>query len=355
MQELRGAIIGAGYFAGYHAEAWRRIPGVTITAACDALQYRAREFAAHWGIPRAYDDPTDLLRAECPDFVDLVTRTDSHLPLARLAAGWGAHVICQKPLAPDWGSCLALVEACEKAGVRLLVHENWRWQPWYREIRRLLDAGALGTPFHLSFRMRTGDGRGPEPYPVQPYFRELERFLVLETVVHFLDTFRYLAGEIDWVFCRTERLNPAIRGEDYALIQLGFASGAHGLIDANRISGPMPAEVAFGAFRLEGDRGLVRLSPDGSLWVTEHGQGEAPHAFPTSDMGYKGDSARAAQEHYVDSLRLGTPAETEGREYLKTMAAAMACYRSAEAGERVELGGGRPDSGGPAGVSGWGQ
>lgn len=334
---LKGALIGAGYFAGFQAEAWGRLPGASLAAVADAVPGRAREFAARWRIPRAYDDAEAMLDEEKPDFVDVATRPEAHLALARLAARHGAHVICQKPLAPAWEDCVAMVRACQEAGVRLLVHENWRWQPWYREVRRLLDQGAFGRPYHVEFKMRTGDGRGPEPYPVQPYFREMPRLMIYETAVHFLDTFRFLLGEIRLLACRLDRINPGLRGEDYALVEILFECGAHGLIDANRISGPVPNPVTLGTFALEGERGMIRLSPDGRLWRTEYGREEAEHAFPASAQGYKGDSVWATQAHLVECLRQDRPAESEGREYLKTVAAVFACYRSAETGLPVEL------------------
>ncbi len=334
---LRGVMFGAGYFAGFQAEAWRRVEGAQITAVADPQRERAEAFAQEWGIPRTYADGAEMLEAERPDFVDIVTRPDTHLPLAELAASHGAHVICQKPMAPSWDECTAMVEGCRRAGFRLLIHENWRWQPWYREVRRLIDAGALGRPFHVGFRMRTGDGRGPEPYPVQPYFRQMERFLLFETAVHFLDTFRYLMGEISEVYCRTGRINPEIAGEDYALIQLGFRKGGHGLIDANRISGPNPPSVAFGSLRLEGETGMIRLTPDGRLWWTEYGREEKLHPFRWEERGYKGDSVFALQQHFVDCLRSGGRSETEGEEYLSTVRAVEACYQSARTGQAVAI------------------
>src|SRR5688572_28899642 len=126
---MKGALIGAGYFAKFHAEAWRRIAGAEMTAMADPISGKALEFAKAFGIPRAYESVDQMLAAEHPDFVDIITRPESHLTLTTLAARHGAHVICQKPMAPTFPECEAMCEACEKANVRLLIHENWRWQP----------------------------------------------------------------------------------------------------------------------------------------------------------------------------------------------------------------------------------
>jgi predicted dehydrogenase len=334
---LRGVMIGAGFFAGFHAEAWRRIPTATITAVADPVAGKARAFADQFGIPSAYESVEEALDREKPDFADVATRPEAHLALTRAAAGRGVHVICQKPMAPTWEECVGMVEACEAAGVRLLVHENWRWQPWYREAKRLIDVGALGRVFQLTFRWRTGDGRGPEPYTVQPYFREMPRLLVYETLVHLLDTFRYLGGEVARVVCLNRRVNPVIAGEDHSLILVESRTGLPGLIDANRITGPTPAPVAMNSLTIEGDRAVLRLSPDGRLWLTEHGGVEYEHQLPTTTEGYKGDSVRATQNHLIDCLRSGRPSESDGRDYLNTVRAVFACYRSAESNQVVTL------------------
>jgi D-apiose dehydrogenase len=57
---------------------------------------------------------------------------------------------------------------------------------------------------------------------------------VFETAVHFIDTFRFLLGEVTEVFANLRRLNPVIRGEDTGQIFLRFDSGATALFDANR-------------------------------------------------------------------------------------------------------------------------
>jgi len=333
---LKGVMIGAGYFAQFHAEGWSRTSGAVIAAVADAMPGRAREFAAKWGIPSADLDAAEMLDREKPDFVDIVTRPEAHLPLTELAASKGIHVICQKPMAPDWQTCLAMVAVCKSAGVRLLIHENWRWQPWYRETKRLMESGSLGTPYHLAFRHRAGDGLGPTPYQLQPYFVQMPRFLVYETLVHHLDTGRYLAGEIESLYCQTKRINPVIVGEDCVLIQLTFVNGIQGLIDGNRISGKVPSSLALGSFRVEGDRGMIRCSSSGKLFLTQHGKDETAVSYALPSTGYRGDSIRAAQEHYVACLRTGDRCESEGEEYLKTVAAVDACYQSAEVGQIVK-------------------
>lgn len=334
MERLRGGLIGAGFFSQFHAEAWKRVPGAEIVAVADPDSARASSFAATWGIPRTHGDAAALIESERPDFIDIVTRPETHVDLVRLAASRKVHAICQKPMAPTAPECREMVECCARSGVRLLIHENWRWQAWFRRMKAELHR--VGNPFHVSFLMRTGDGRGPDPYAQQPYFRKMKRLLVYETAVHYLDTFRYLLGEIRSVDCRIATINPVIAGEDCALIALTFENGAHGVIDANRITGPVPPPVTLGTCTVEGDRGALRLDASGGLhFSSPEGEERLPFEPPTE--GYRGDSVRATCEHLADCLRRGSRAESEGEDYLATVDLVEACYASASAGRTVEV------------------
>jgi predicted dehydrogenase len=326
---LRGLFCGAGHFAAIQLEAWQAVPGSRIVGIYNRTLDRAEMLRSKFGIEQIGTDFATLLEKVRPDFVDICTAVESHLPLARLAAARKIPILCQKPLAPHLGESEAMVACCESSGVRLMANDNWRWQGWYRELKRLLEAGTIGPPQHARFILRPGDGWGENPYPLQPFFREMERFVLLETGGHYLDTLRFLFGDISALHCITRRRNPAIRAEDAALVTLEFASGLTAIFDADRTAATAQVRPPVnGHVFIEGDRGNLRLAEDGTIHVTRRGHPEQPHPY-TVPPGYRGGSAIATQRHFISCLRTGAPFETPGRDYLAIERALEACYRSA--------------------------
>ena len=334
MKTLRAAAVGAGYFSQFHFDAWNRLDGVALVAVCDIDQDAALRAAEQFDIPETYSNFGEMLAATQPDFVDIITLPDTHLELVREAVRQGIPIICQKPLAPTFAESQEIVQIAESAGVPLMVHENFRFQPWYREIRRLLNASTIGTRLHsLSFRMRTGDGHGPDAYLArQPYFREMPRFLLHETGVHFVDTFRFLGGEVDDITAVLRRLNPELAGEDAGLVTFHFTSGAIGTWDANRCneSAADDSRYTFGTLLAEADGGSIRLDETGRLFIKQLGKAESEHEYEHSRRGFAGDCVYFTQQHFVECLRSGTAFETSGRDYLKTLELVEAAYASAE-------------------------
>ena len=177
-----------------------------------------------------------MLDAEQPDFVDIITPPETHPRSAHAPAERGIHIICQKPLAPTYAESAAIVENADRAGVRFMVHENWRWQPWYREIKRLIENDELGEVYLASTSACAPATAGPRmpTWRASPSSAHYPRLLIYETGVHFIDTFRYLLGEPETVYARLRRLNPDILGEDSGQVVLGFGDGATAMLDANR-------------------------------------------------------------------------------------------------------------------------
>ena len=100
--------------------------------------------------------------------MDIVTTMPSHKPLVLLAASHKMPAIVQKPFAPTWQECVDMVEACENAGVPLMVHENFRFQSPILEVRRMLEEGAIGEVTWGRITWRTGY----DIYAGQPYLAQ---------------------------------------------------------------------------------------------------------------------------------------------------------------------------------------
>lgn len=340
MNRLKGVGIGAGYFSRFQYEAWSRIPEVEIAAIHDRDEGKALAMAAAHGIPRCYGDWREMIESEKPDFVDIITPPDTHEEMCRFAAQRGVHIICQKPLAPALETSRRIVETARAAGVRFMVHENWRWQPWYREIKRIQQAGVIGEFTHILFVMRMGDGWGPNAYlDRQPFFRDYPRLLVYETGVHFIDTFRYLLGEVTHVYAHLRRLNPVIRGEETGQVFFRFANGATAIWDANRyneVESPSP-RYTFGQMRIDAMGGHLTLDTEANLRVKPLGQPGYNVEYEHRDVNFAGDCVYALQRHFVDCMHSGAEFESHGEDYLKTLAVVEAVYESASRGEVVRL------------------
>jgi predicted dehydrogenase len=313
-------------------ESWQRVTGAQMVAACDLDAAKAEAFARDFGM-KAYSSLDAMLDQERPDFVDVATRPSTHVVLVEQIAARRLPVLCQKPMAETWEDACHLAETARQAGIRMMMNENWRWQAWYRRIREAILQGKIGEPFYYSMQTRNNDGLGAHPYPNQPYFKGMPRLLLIETLVHHLDTARFLMGDIEEVYCQTEKLNPVIRAEDFVLILLRHKAGVRGVIDGNRACRPDEPGPAMEIARFEGFDDVIRLRHSGDVF-----QGNERIFSAQGVPGYRGDSCRATQQHFVDCLASGDEFETEATDYLRrTVAVVECCYRSAAENRPVKI------------------
>jgi len=335
---LRVAVIGCGFFAANHLQAWKRLEGVEIGGVCDLDQHKARTAAERFGAAGWYTDAARMLREVRPDFVDIVTTMPSHRDLVLLCAGERLPVIVQKPFGPTYADCLAMVDACQKASVPLMVHENFRFQPPLRRVRDILDTGAIGEPLWARISFRTGqDVKAP-----QPYLYNEERFIMLDLGPHVLDVARFYLGEVDVVFARHRRVDARIRGEDMATIVLGHRNGATSVVDFTYESRKLPDFASQTLVTIEGSTGAVELGPDFKLGVTSNGNlmvenAQKPLEFWTTEERHPAlDSVYLTQAHWLDRFRHDREPETSGRDSLKTYAIIEAAYESAATDQAVK-------------------
>jgi len=340
MTALRFATFGAGFWSGYQLAAWREIPGVECVAIYNRTLRKAEELADKAGVPRAYDCVDKLLNEESLDFVDIVTAAETHSTLTEQVARRGLPVICQKPMAPTLPEAGRMLEVCDRAGVSLYIHENFRCQTPMRGLKAALDSGRIGSPFRARIRMVSG-------FPVfdnQPFLRELERFLLIDIGSHILDLARFLFGEVARLSCHTRRVRPDIRGEDVATLLLETGAGTTVVCELGYPGAPLehdcfPQTVAF----VEGDGGSIELAPDYTIRLTTSAGTEVyrcpPLHYAWADPYYDVAHASIVPCHadLVAGLRGERVPETTAADNYKTMRLVFAAYDSAARGETIRL------------------
>ncbi len=342
--KLRVGVLGAGFFVGYHLRAWRRLDEIALVGLCSRTFAKAEAVARAHGIEHVFSHPVPFLERLRLDLVDIVTPPETHRALIELATKHGVAAICQKPFCRSLDEARAATAVAERAGTTLIVHENFRFQPWHEEIRRLVNAGAIGEPYQATFRLRPGDGAGADAYLArQPYFREMERFLIRETGVHLIDTLRALLGEVRAVQARLRRLNPVIRGEDAGVVLMEFEAGAWGLLDSNRLVDHATDEPrrTLGELVVEGSE--ATLSLDGTGRISRRRRGELcaePHIYPWDDREFGGDCAYRLQNAAARHLLHGEPMPNFARAFLRNLEVEEAIYRAHAEGRRIDLGAG---------------
>ncbi len=334
---VRVACVGCGYFSQFHYNAWRRIKRVELVGACDIEIDRARAT----GLP-AFDDLAAMLDTVTPDLLDIILPPGAQAAAIETALSAGVRtLICQKPFCRDLDEARSVTERAEATGARLVIHENFRFQPWYRVIRDALHQGLVGTPVQAAFRLRPGDGQGDDAYlDRQPYFRDMPQFLIRETAVHWIDTFRFLFGEPLSVYADLRRINPAIAGEDAGYVLFEHKGAARSLFDGNRHL-DHPADNprrTMGEALIEGPNGTLRLSGDGAVTYRRFGASDEETLLPPDTWdGFGGDCVLHLQAHVVAGLLDGAPIENDARSYLTVLEIEQAVYRSAEEGRKLLL------------------
>ncbi len=337
MGDIRGGLIGCGFFARNHLHAWGVVRGARLAAVCDRQIERAIAFAAETNGAAVYADPREMIGRERLDFVDIATTPETHRPLVELAAALKTSVICQKPLAPSLEDAQAMVEACRDAGVRLMVHENFRWQAPMRRLKEL--SAGLGELFFARISLRSGF----DVYSRQPYLATGDRFILYDLGVHLFDLARFYLGEFERLHCETRRVNPRIRAEDCATVLLRTPRGAACVVDCSYGTKPVDEIFPQTLIHLEGAAGTASLGPNYRIELSS-GPAAAvgsrvldapPRRWPWSAAPGDAiqDSVVAIQQHWIDCLREERPTETSGEDNLKTLELTFGAYKSAAEGQ----------------------
>lgn len=332
--KIKIAIAGAGMVTQHHLQAWAKLPQVEVVAICARHLENAKTRAAQFNIPAAYDDVAAMLDHEKPDAFDIATPPEVHREQANMAADRGIDILCQKPMTPDLAESEQLVAEVGDR-VRFMIHENWRFRPQYRQAAGWLAQDRVGTvrEFHLATRsaglvMRTANGK-PVALERQPFMSGLKRFIIMELLVHHLDTIRYLVGPVSVTAASSAKISPEVIGEDAALISLRIAGGCFGTVSGNFCAAgfpPLPSD----RLELIGDKASIIFEGNVLRLLGESVETITLDLAQAYQQSY--DNAIA---HFVKALEQGTPFETDRIDNLQTLQLVEDAYRMA-GGDGIE-------------------
>jgi predicted dehydrogenase len=231
---VRTALVGCGKVGQIHAEALGRLATSEFVAACDEQPGRAGALAERYGA-RAFTDVAVMLREAAPEAVCVCTPHPLHAAPAVLAAGAGAHVLVEKPMAAGLADCDAMLDAARRAGVKIGVVSQRRWLEPVQRMKAAIDAGKIGRPVLGVVAMF--NWREEAYYRSDPWRGRWDTEgggVLVNQSPHLLDLLQWFMGEVDEISGDWANLNhPSVDVDDTALAMVRFTSGGLGSVVAS--------------------------------------------------------------------------------------------------------------------------
>lgn len=337
---MKFALLGTGFWSYFQLAGWQELKDVECVAMYNRTVAKAEALAAKLAPnARIYADPEEMLDKEDLDFIDVCTSVDTHALFTKMGAERGLDIVSQKPFAVSLEEARQMLDMTNKAGVALLINENWRWQYPIRQLRAKLQAGNIGKPYRARIHYVNS-------FPVfdnQPFLKELEQFILTDIGSHILDTARSLFGDARSLFAQTHRLHADIKGEDMATVMLETNRGMTVVCEMSYASKTEIERFPETYIYIEGDKGFLELGPD--FWIrqtTETGTWSKrfpPPRYLWADPAYDvvHSSIVACQDDLLKHLKGEVQAETRAEENIKTVEMVFKAYESAANNQVVRL------------------
>jgi UDP-N-acetyl-2-amino-2-deoxyglucuronate dehydrogenase len=350
-RRVRIALVGCGRIAATHVKAIaQQVASAELVALCDVDPSAMTRLQATWQAaghtaPLAcFDSLTALLAQSDADLVVLATPSGLHAQQAMQVAAAGRHVLSEKPMATRWQDALAMVHACDTAGVRLFIVKQNRLNPTLVKLKTAIDDGRFGRLAMITVNVFWT--RPQSYYDAAPWRGTwaLDGGAFMNQASHYVDLVTWLAGPVQQVHAFTATLARQIEAEDTGVMSLRMASGALATINVTMLTHDRNLE---GSITVLGEQGTVRV---GGVAVNriEHWQFATSTAedalmqrvsYEAPSVYGPGHAGLYAQ--VLASLRgeaaAHDPAPVDGHESLQSLELLIAAYRSAAQGVTVAL------------------
>lgn len=338
MKDIGFGIIGGGVIGPTHARAVKDVEGAKLVAVCDVVEAAAKKFGDDTGAP-AYTDLGKMLKREDLDVLDVCTPSGLHARLGIQGAEAGKHVLVEKPIDISLENADSLIGACEKAGVKLGVIFQHRFDAATRKLKEAVDSGKFG-------RLILGDAY-VKWYRAQEYYdkggwRGTWEYdgggSLINQSVHTIDLQRYFMGDPDWVFGRIGVMAHEIETEDLGLGIVEFKSGAKGIVEGSTsIYRGLPERLEIhgetGTGIIEGGK-LTKLIVEGE----QEGEGEKVDLSAAADAASITANSHTLQiQDLVDAINEDRKPLVDGYEGRKALEVIIGIYRSSQTGKVVKF------------------
>jgi len=309
----------------------RQIPEADLVALCDIRLEVAQALASEMGIARVVRDYHELLADPAVEAVLIAASTNAHDFIMKDAAAAGKHIFCEKPLALELEKIDSALAAVAKAGVKLQVGFNRRFDKNFQRVHQLVTSGELGQPSILRIT-----SRDPGVAPME--YMRVSGGIFLDMTIHDFDMARFQVGEIDEVFVNGSVLIEPKLNEfgdiDTCVVNLKFASGAVGAIDNSR-------KAVYGY-----DQRLEVFCANGMVMANNESENTIAMAktdgFTTPrlpDFFMQRYALSYADEirQFIEAVREDKPTPTNGRDGRQAVALGHAAWKSYRENRPVKL------------------
>ncbi len=339
MKEVRFGVIGCGMIANFHAAAIAAVEGAVLSGCYDPYAPGAEAFAQKHGIP-AYATQEELLAAPDVDAVCICTPSGLHTAQAIAAMRAGKHIVCEKPMSLTLADADALIATARETGVKTCIISQFRFTPAVQQLRRAIEAGALGRIVSGSLQMKYFR---TEAYYAQASWRGTWAMdgggALMNQGIHGIDVFRYLMGPVRQLNGYARTLTRPIEVEDSAVAVLEFQSGAVGTLEGSTTCYPgYPRRI-----EICGDHGSVVLEEDAILRWDCDLPSELPVGVAARNVASADPKAIQVDGHvrqfrnFVEAILHGEPLLADAASGRPPLEIILAVYESSRTGKTVRF------------------
>jgi len=342
-KSLKFALVGCGRIAKKYAEliGGKHIKGAKLTAVCDQIPLRASNFGKTYHVPYFTDVHAMLSTHPEIDVLCILTPSGVHGRNVIDLANYGKHFVVEKPMALTLDDADAMIEACDKEGVRLFVVKQNRLNTSVQHLRRTLESGRFGKLVMGTVRVRW---RRDQAYYDQDSWRgtwSMDGGVFSNQASHHVDLLEWMLGEPESVYATASTRLVNIETEDTGVAVINFRNGAIGIVEATTACRPKDLE---GSLSILGERGTVEIGGyavnEMKTWdfidshveddeIRKKGSELPPNVYGFGHQPYL--------ESVVENIWNGSPAIVDGLEGRKSLELITAIYESVETKKSVSL------------------